>query len=178
MWLVLHWQAIMAGGKLLSFTSDLAGTTENTYINEIDTKEIQTLFSTGKSKELEKELFDDSSEDEEEDVQDSEKTAQMIEEGEALLPANYFVINSAYGSSPQNLMEEITKYMEKGNTQAQMNFYVTDPVTEGEELSSAKLQQQKNSSGEYSKLLFPTPQRRQKIRWLSGETGTDSWRDC
>lgn len=142
------------GWKLLSFTSDLAETTENTYINEIDTKEIQTLFSTGKSKELEKELFDDSSEDEEEDVQDSEKTAQMIEEGEALLPANYFVINSAYGSSPQDLMEEITKYMEKGNTQAQMNFYVTDPVTEGEELSSAKLQQQKTAAENIQSFYF------------------------
>lgn len=142
------------GWKLLSFSSDLTETTEETFIRDAADQEIQEIYSAAETEELEEELSDTLESEEESETQDSQQIAEMIENGEALLPANYFVVNSAYGTSPQDLMEQITRYMEKGNLQALMNYYTTDRVEPGDEIKSEKLLQQGNVAENIQTLYF------------------------
>lgn len=115
---------------------------------------MQAIYNDAGAEELEEELSDTLGDEEKEERQDSQEIAEMIENGEALLPANYFVVNLAYGESPQDLMEQVTKYIEKGNLQAFMNYYVTDKVEAGERVSSEKLTQQGNVAENIQTLYF------------------------
>ena len=142
------------GWKLLSFSSELTETTEDVLIREITDQEVQAIYNDAGAEELEEELSDTLGDEEKEERQDSQEIAEMIENGEALLPANYFVVNLAYGESPQDLMEQVTKYIEKGNLQAFMNYYVTDKVEAGERVSSEKLTQQGNVAENIQTLYF------------------------
>lgn len=130
------------GWKVLSFTSNLTGTSEEEFIREsVNPKE--DIFNDIAAKELEEELDSVLDDEKIEEHQDATEIANMIENGIALLPANYFVMNSAYGLSPQDLMEQITRYIEKRNTQALISYYVADRADE-ETLNNEYLLQQGN----------------------------------
>lgn len=141
--------------KVYAFTSDLAGTSEKTPIIEITKEEYEKITEEQFSKKLENEFVKDFDEKEKaERKKISKEIKEAIEKQDALLPANYFIINNAYGDTPRDLVEKFIRNAQKNDILSLMNYGYTKVTTIEDTLDEEKLEQQKNMAEEIKSFYY------------------------
>lgn len=164
--------------KIMGYTSDLAETTKEDYIKPITDEEYQLFCNARGQKKLEEDWKKELEEEELDEIQKKDKEIRkLIDEGTALLPPNYFVINEAYGESPRRLMEKFILNLQKSDMTSMMNYGDMDRIVDRGHSTIELLMAQKNFAiqikGFYFDLLREVSGEKEKSLSELGETASE-----
>lgn len=138
-----------------SLTSELCGTTEDKAIREITLEEYENLTDKKAAADVEKlleESINETVRKEKKEIKKEEK--ELICSGEALLPANYYVVNPTYGKSPEDLIGEFTKHIQKRDLQMVLCYGRMDDDREKLHTSSDILANQSDFAAQVKNFYF------------------------